>query len=197
MNPYQKRDLGSEYQQGIFDILKAGKDMWLQSGMGLLNPNNPVYEWWNKPRDPNATAASLLDDPSFITMSEQLPLLDPSSVAGMTKVFHGSPHLFKNWDFKKMGSGEGAQAYGHGGYFAGNKGVGQYYYDALSEKTPPNYKGENIDDYLNKLKNKSLESFNKKDYQNTDKIKEEIFVVEILRNLYNKYKSDSNIPNLY
>jgi hypothetical protein len=37
---------------------------------------------------------------------------------GMAKVYHGSPHLFDKFDASKIGSGEGAQAYGHGLYFA-------------------------------------------------------------------------------
>jgi len=39
-------------------------------------------------------------------------------LAGMIKASHGSPHAFEKFDFSKIGSGEGAQAYGHGGYFA-------------------------------------------------------------------------------
>ncbi len=37
---------------------------------------------------------------------------------GAIKASHGSPHLFDRFDFSKIGTGEGAQAYGHGGYFA-------------------------------------------------------------------------------
>jgi hypothetical protein len=39
-------------------------------------------------------------------------------LAGMIKASHGSPHMFDKFDFTKIGTGEGAQAYGHGGYFA-------------------------------------------------------------------------------
>ena len=33
-------------------------------------------------------------------------------------VWHGSPHKFDKFDSSKIGTGEGAQAYGHGVYFA-------------------------------------------------------------------------------
>lgn len=33
-------------------------------------------------------------------------------------VYHGSPHSFDKFDMSKIGTGEGAQAYGHGLYFA-------------------------------------------------------------------------------
>lgn len=54
-------------------------------------------------------------------------------------VWHGSPHRFpptaKNplgeFDPTKIGTGEGAQAYGHGHYLAEAKGVGKGYQDAL------------------------------------------------------------------
>ena len=41
-----------------------------------------------------------------------------SGLAGAIKASHGSPHVFDKFDFSKIGTGEGAQAYGHGGYFA-------------------------------------------------------------------------------
>jgi|DEB0MinimDraft_10_1074344.scaffolds.fasta_scaffold10378_2 hypothetical protein len=42
------------------------------------------------------------------------------NMTGMIRMSHGSPHLFSKFDFgpKKIGTGEGAQAYGHGGYLA-------------------------------------------------------------------------------
>jgi hypothetical protein len=42
-------------------------------------------------------------------------------------VFHGSPHKFEKFAMSKIGTGEGAQAYGHGLYFAENKGVAEGY----------------------------------------------------------------------
>jgi hypothetical protein len=43
------------------------------------------------------------------------------------KAYHGSPHDFDRFDMSKIGTGEGAQAYGHGLYFAENEGVAQGY----------------------------------------------------------------------
>lgn len=42
-------------------------------------------------------------------------------------VFHGSPHKFSKFDASKIGTGEGAQVYGHGLYFAENPSVGRSY----------------------------------------------------------------------
>ena len=48
------------------------------------------------------------------------------------KAFHGSPHDFDRFSMDKIGTGEGAQAYGHGLYFAENEGVAKGYRDNLS-----------------------------------------------------------------
>jgi hypothetical protein len=48
------------------------------------------------------------------------------------RAYHGSPHDFDRFDSSKIGSGEGAQAYGHGLYFAGKKDVAEYYKRVLS-----------------------------------------------------------------
>jgi hypothetical protein len=42
-------------------------------------------------------------------------------------VYHGSPHKFDQFDSSKIGTGEGAQAYGHGLYFAENPKVAEQY----------------------------------------------------------------------
>ena len=46
--------------------------------------------------------------------------------------YHGSPYKFDKFTTDKIGTGEGAQAYGWGLYFAGNKEVAKYYKEALS-----------------------------------------------------------------
>lgn len=48
------------------------------------------------------------------------------------KAFHGSPHDFDKFDLSKIGTGEGAQAYGHGLYFAENEATAKAYREGLS-----------------------------------------------------------------
>ena len=52
-------------------------------------------------------------------------------------VYHGSPHKFDRFDASKIGTGEGAQAYGHGIYFAERPGVARSYAETLSERQDP------------------------------------------------------------
>jgi hypothetical protein len=53
--------------------------------------------------------------------------------------YHGSPYSFDRFDISKIGTGEGAQAYGYGLYFAENEKVARGYRDALTN--PVDYQG--------------------------------------------------------
>jgi hypothetical protein len=48
--------------------------------------------------------------------------------------YHGSPHDFDEFDMSKIGTGEGAQAYGRGLYFAENENVAKEYRDNISSQ---------------------------------------------------------------
>lgn len=51
---------------------------------------------------------------------------------GNAIVYHGSPYRFDRFDATKIGSGEGAQAYGYGHYVAESPGVARSYQETLS-----------------------------------------------------------------
>lgn len=53
-------------------------------------------------------------------------------VLAMVRAYHGTSHEFDRFDSSKIGSGEGAQVYGHGLYFAESEGVARGYRDKLS-----------------------------------------------------------------
>jgi hypothetical protein len=59
-------------------------------------------------------------------------------------VYHGSPHKFNKFDMSKIGTGEGAQAYGHGLYFAEAPDVAKSYAEKLG---PRSYKGKEVSAY--------------------------------------------------
>jgi hypothetical protein len=52
-------------------------------------------------------------------------------------VYHGSPHKFNKFDMSKIGTGEGAQAYGHGLYFAESPEVAKSYMNSVRGDVPP------------------------------------------------------------
>jgi hypothetical protein len=47
-------------------------------------------------------------------------------------VYHGTPHKFEKFDASKIGTGEGAQSYGHGLYFAESPEVAKKYQSQLA-----------------------------------------------------------------
>ena len=59
-------------------------------------------------------------------------------------VWHGSPHTFEKFDLSKIGTGEGAQAYGHGLYLAESPDVAKGYKEALSNPEVVLKSGERI-----------------------------------------------------
>jgi hypothetical protein len=61
-------------------------------------------------------------------------MADAYNPMGMV-VWHGSPHKFTKFDSSKIGTGEGAQAYGHGLYLAESPDVASAYKKNLSKDT--------------------------------------------------------------
>ena len=56
---------------------------------------------------------------------------------GGIRAYHGSPHDFDRFDISKIGTGEGAQAYGHGLYFAESPKVAESYRSSVQYKPMP------------------------------------------------------------
>ncbi len=66
------------------------------------------------------------DDP---TLAKALQATAPQHI----EAWHGSPHDFERFDSSKIGTGEGAQAYGHGLYFASNPDTAKAYRGTLTD----------------------------------------------------------------
>jgi hypothetical protein len=73
-------------------------------------------------------------------MEEEISFAEEADIDYQT-AYHGSPHKFDEFSLDAVGSGEGAQAYGWGLYFAGEKEVGEFYRQSL-ENVRDNLKGE-------------------------------------------------------
>ena len=101
-----------------------------------IDPQTGQPDYWNR-----GGVAGLLGMPSW---DQQSPTDIAMGFAGSTtpalkgvagalakpqgiRAYHGSPHDFDRFDLSKIGTGEGAQAYGHGLYFAENEGVARSY----------------------------------------------------------------------
>lgn len=84
------------------------------------------------------TAAAAQEGVNYGPASRQLAglLADAYNPIGMT-VYHGSPAKFAKFDPTKIGSGEGAQAYGYGHYVAQAKETAEDYRKRLSDWGSP------------------------------------------------------------
>ena len=68
-----------------------------------------------------------IDKEKAVQMAMDVLQTTPMGVMGKI-VYHGSPHKFDKFDMSKIGTGEGAQAYGHGLYLAESPEVARDYY---------------------------------------------------------------------
>lgn len=110
----------------------------------------------------NPLAAEMLDKggllANFLGPGVKLPAAAPKPTG--IRAYHGSPHDFDKFDISKIGTGEGAQAYGRGLYFAESEGVAKSYRDALGGKgsvspyaqSMLSVSGSNIDAALSAIK---------------------------------------------
>jgi hypothetical protein len=108
---------------------------------GLLGENAPAYRV-ERSQDlaPTDTPESLRAqgyeiDPATNTWARTVGTEAPP-VDYPIRAFHGSPHSFDRFSLDKIGTGEGAQAYGHGLYFAESEGVARQYRDNVKNMAP-------------------------------------------------------------
>jgi hypothetical protein len=114
---------------GLLDIARQAEQAQLardasMSRHGLLNDDTPLQR-----AQYGGMYGSLMQDPADKSRMERQMMEDTMAmmpIAGMT-TYHGSPHIFNKFRMDKMGTGEGAQAYGHGLYLAENPNVAKIY----------------------------------------------------------------------
>jgi hypothetical protein len=125
----------SEFGQGLFDALDEA----------ILNPDDAAKAdtldtGEQQPRLPGDAGA--VRDQNVATPEFEAPFSLTSEVARPGKgkqttlfqpFYHGSPHDFERFSLERVGSGEGAAAYGWGLYFAENPAVAADYHDRLSQ----------------------------------------------------------------
>jgi hypothetical protein len=138
-------------------------------GLGLPMPANPVggSQWMREKgltREPQNRTAGLLGEAAGNILPIVAAAKGPQIAQGLLNhaeayrkyhgattapgapatVWHGSPHRFDKFDSSKIGTGEGAQAYGHGLYFAESPDVAKSY----KPKTgAPSWKGKPVASY--------------------------------------------------
>lgn len=115
----------------------VGGSDWLANN--LTSPTGSKAEWAGR----IATGMITPGPEELLRMGGMLPRKAP---VNELITYHGSPHRINNvdeanpmgkFDLSKVGTGEGAQAYGHGIYLAESPGVAKSYADNLADRNNP------------------------------------------------------------
>ena len=119
----------------------AGSKAKFQPGKSILQGVEGAIIWNGKKAE---SAALRENEVGQGEVFGRVPLEPPSSIRrtstlkGTTlsldqSAYHGTPYKFDKFSLEAIGSGEGAQAFGWGLYFAGKKKVGEFYRVKLPE----------------------------------------------------------------
>tara|TARA_R110000782_G_scaffold103381_4_gene190850 strand:+ start:90 stop:3440 length:3351 start_codon:yes stop_codon:yes gene_type:complete len=118
LTPTQKAAFLTMGVNGLGDITGLAAD----AEMYITDPESRT--WFNAAMSGAGVAGGAVSiSPS---MAAILPIIRKNIDA-----WHGSPHKFDNFSMSNINTGEGAQAYGHGLYFAEGKGTGEAYLNNL------------------------------------------------------------------
>jgi hypothetical protein len=112
--------------QGAVELGQAVLTQPVQTGKALVQGEvDRARQAITSPRAAGEYAGSMVDPLRLASALRRGPMLE-------LDVYHGSPHRFEEFDASKIGTGEGAQAYGHGIYLAENPEVARGYKKDLS-----------------------------------------------------------------
>jgi hypothetical protein len=136
--------LPEQLPRGVSSLPGYGQTSPVAQGLLGFTGRNPTYSVMDPQAQQMSDAYRLGEQASVASQlyGSMLPFAAASTMASAQRagsllspltVFHGSPHRFSKFDASKIGTGEGAQAYGHGLYFAENPAVARQYQESLSD----------------------------------------------------------------
>lgn len=137
--------LPEQLPRGVSSLPGYGQTSPVAQGLLGFTGRNPTYSVMSPEAQQMSDAYRLGEQASVASQlyGSVLPFAAASTMARAQRagsllspltVFHGSPHKFSKFDASKIGTGEGAQVYGHGLYFAENPAVAKDYQRRLSDQ---------------------------------------------------------------
>ena len=128
--------VGGEGMKAFYDkiVPNVANDVLKRLGGGRtkeveIDTRKPEDEAWYQ----ELTDANIMRQPGFdITPELRAKALETQAL--FQPAYHASPHTFDEFKLQHIGSGEGAQVYGWGLYFATNTKVRDWYYDNFMAK---------------------------------------------------------------
>jgi len=129
-------------QDGMRDVLGQLKDLYpdaktIQGNRVSGARHGGKYYTGNEEDAPLASIKlrSGTDQPPNPMAAALMAESQPQNAMTGIRAYHGSPYDFDRFDSSKIGTGEGAQAYGHGLYFAQDPAVAETYKRELTRPT--------------------------------------------------------------
>lgn len=126
------------YKQALAGLLRRGGEVTDYIATAPEKAGQTILEGHQRNKELQAQAFANPNRPFQVTDANAMTQLGdrmlggPLSVAPVGMVaYHGTPHLFDKFDMSKVGTGEGAQMYGHGMYFAESPAVAKQYANEL------------------------------------------------------------------
>lgn len=135
--------LPEQLPRGVSSLPGYGQTSPVAQGLLGFTGRNPTYSVMDPQAQKMSEAYRLGEQASvasqlygsvapFAVASTMANAQRAGSLLSPLTVFHGSPHKFSKFDASKIGTGEGAQAYGHGIYLAENPEIARSYQKTLS-----------------------------------------------------------------
>ena len=123
------------YKQALAGLLRRGGEVTDYIATAPEKAGQTILEGHQRNKELQAQAFANPNRPFQVTNQQAMGELGDRMLAGPLSVapvgmiaYHGTPHLIKDkFDISKVGTGEGAQAYGHGMYFAEAPDVARSY----------------------------------------------------------------------
>ena len=129
------------YKQALAGLLRRGGEVTDFIATAPEKAGQAILEGHEKNKALQAQAFANPNRPFQVTNQQAMTELGDRMLAGPLSVapvgmiaYHGTPHtILDKFDINKVGTGEGAQSYGHGMYFAEAPAVAKQYQAALSD----------------------------------------------------------------
>ncbi len=136
--------LPEQLPRGVSSLPGYGQTSPVAQGLLGFTGRQPTYSVMDPQAQQMSDAYRLGEQASVASQlyGSMLPFAAASTMANAQRagsllspltVFHGSPHKFSKFDASKIGTGEGAQVYGHGIYLAENPAVAKQYAENVKD----------------------------------------------------------------
>jgi hypothetical protein len=125
-------DIGNRMQQA--GLVSSERRPMTELAASLVSPSAAAKTAINAPKTAMnmLRMAENLEAPSRGVRNTQGMYIPRGQMGAIENLFHGSPHTFDRFDLSKIGTGEGAQAYGYGTYLAESPDVAKGYQERLA-----------------------------------------------------------------